>query len=291
MHNDLRKVDQLVGSLDGVDGAEKSWKFREFGNSAAMATGSNKLPRINFRQQKFITAYLQHGDAARAAVDAGFAVGTGYNLLKAPHIKQIIEGAHQTASQPVFEAYGVEAQRVLSQIAYGAFFDPARLFREDGSPKPLHEMDYPTRSQITAIDVQEKWEGSGQERRFVGNLVRFKLADRRGYLDMLMRHVGGYAEDNAQVGKGVVGAVGDLLSQIKGSTLPVVPLAQTRALEMVEEVNAANPLKPRPPYIPTGRPVGRPRKEGSTSKPRGPTGRPIGRPRKDGSPPQPRKAT
>jgi hypothetical protein len=46
-------------------------------------------------------------------------------------------------------------------------------------------------------------------------------AERKGYLDMLMKHLGGYAKDNAQTGEAAAGTLAALLQGIQRSAMPV----------------------------------------------------------------------
>lgn len=170
--------------------------------------------------------FVKDPNCTRAAIAAGYseksAAKIGSQTLAIPAVKAEIDAIRAQLDAPALERYQITNERVLQQAAYGSFFDPAGLFHKDGSPKSMDEMDYATRCQIVGIEVMEKWSGSGKERVFVGNVLRYKLADRRGYVDMLMRHLGEYKKDNEQAGHAAVGALGELVAQMRGSSVPVV---------------------------------------------------------------------
>ena len=84
-------------------------------------------------------------------------------------------------------------------------------------------MDEDTAASIAGLEVLEEFEGQGKDRKFIGYTKKFKLADKRASLDMLMKHLGGYKEDNKQSGEAAAGTVTALLAEMKGRKgLPVV---------------------------------------------------------------------
>lgn len=95
-----------------------------------------------------------------------------------------------------------------------------KLFNADGSPKPIHELDDDTASSVAGIEVIEKYVGSGEDRTYVGNVVRYKLADRARWVDMGLKVMGGYKLDNEQANP--MNPLVALLSQMRRSALPVV---------------------------------------------------------------------
>ena len=110
------------------------------------------------------------------------------------------------------------AARVLQEASRLALFDPRRLFREDGSPKPINELDDDTAAAIAGLDVVEEFEGSGEDRQFVGYTKKYKVADKNAALEKLFKHHGLYKEDNEQK----TDAISVFLTGLKSSALPVV---------------------------------------------------------------------
>jgi phage terminase small subunit len=110
------------------------------------------------------------------------------------------------------------AERVLLEASRLALFDPRKLFREDGSPKPINELDDDTAAALAGLDVLEEFEGSGDERVFVGYTKKYKIADKNSALEKLFKHHGLYEKDNEQKTDPLV----ELLRGMAGSPLPVV---------------------------------------------------------------------
>ena len=69
--------------------------------------------RLNHRQQVFVEAYLRTGNQTKAAIEAGYAVGSAYNqgyrLMKDDDI--------QAAIRARMENFGVETNAVLLRLA------------------------------------------------------------------------------------------------------------------------------------------------------------------------------
>lgn len=146
--------------------------------------------KLTPRQQCFVDEYLVDLNAAAAARRAGYsekaARQIGERLLTNADIQSEIQ-ARMLARQQRTE---ITADRVLSELAKVAFFDPRRLFNADGSPKPIAELDDATAGALAGIEVLEEYEGSGKDRVFVGYTKKYKVADKNTALTNAMRHLG-----------------------------------------------------------------------------------------------------
>ncbi len=89
---------------------------------------------------------------------------------------------------------GISEQRVLKERARLAFYDPGKLFDEDGSPKHVADLDDDTRAAITGYEVAKMFEGHGEERTYIGDMHKIKLADKSKSLEALEKHLGIYNE-------------------------------------------------------------------------------------------------
>jgi phage terminase small subunit len=88
---------------------------------------------------------------------------------------------------PAILAAGLSTERTLREIARVAYADPRRLFRADGTPIPISELDDDTAAMISAIEVDAD-----------GRLTRIRLWDKNAALEKAMKHLGLYNRDNAQ---------------------------------------------------------------------------------------------
>lgn len=139
---------------------------------------------------KFIASYLQHGNATRAAIEAGYsersAHAQGCSLLKRPEVVEKI----RAAKQATLNAAMLTDEMVITELKHSAFLDPVSMFNKDGSLLPLSQMPESTRRAIAGIEVVELFEGRGENRRQIGFLKKIKLVSKEGMLTLAARHLG-----------------------------------------------------------------------------------------------------
>ncbi len=83
------------------------------------------------------------------------------------------------------EKSGVTVDRVVAELAKLAFFDIRRLVKDDGSPLPLNQLDDGTAGAIMGLEVVRVGNAMVGE----GEVLKFKLADKRAALETLGRHL------------------------------------------------------------------------------------------------------
>lgn len=97
----------------------------------------------------------------------------------------------------------VTAERVMAEYAKLAFFDPRKLFNKDGTPKDITELDDDTAAALVGLDVQDVYDGYGEDRRFIGYTKKYKLSDKRAALDSIAKCLGMFKE-NVNVNGGIL---------------------------------------------------------------------------------------
>ena len=178
------------------------------------------------KQAKFVAEYLISGNATQAAIHAGYSPKTahviGQENLRKPAIasllaeKQVIIAKRQDER---LEAMELTKERVNREIARIAFFDPRKMFDDKGNPKPVTELDDDTAAAIAGLDILEQFEGSGEDRVFIGYVKKYKIADKNSALDKAAKILGSYEKDNEQK----TDPIASLLKTLCGrSALPVV---------------------------------------------------------------------
>lgn len=177
-------------------------------------------------QRRFYNEFIKDSNGTQAAIRAGYAPNSAgqaaTKLLKLPHVKAAIEQGQAKLIQKIQADTGITLERTLRELARLAFFDPRKLFDAKGNPIPIQELDDDTAASVSGLDVTEEFEGTGRERVFVGHTKKYKLADKRASIDMLMKHLGGYKEDNKQSGEAAAGTVTAMLASMKKSALGVL---------------------------------------------------------------------
>lgn len=117
---------------------------------------------------------------------AGAARRAAHTLYAHPYTQTLLSAK----TLEVAKKADITQDRVLREVAAIALFDPRKLFEDDGSPKPLSELDDATAAAISGIKkikIGDDWD-----------VVEYKIADKNSALEKLMRHLGLYQQDNEQ---------------------------------------------------------------------------------------------
>jgi phage terminase small subunit len=200
------------------------------------------------KQIAFVAEYLVDKNATQAAIRAGYSAKTaneqGARLLANVSVRATIDSA--LAKQA--DTLEISAARILRERARLAFLDPGKLFDAHGQPIPIQNLDPDTRACIVGIEVQEQYEGHGEERRFIGYLKKYRLAGKDASLAALEKRFGLVekpirfklppvtdADSCAQAQASIIEAVsrGDLLPS-EADTLSRLVEAHRRSLETQE---------------------------------------------------------
>lgn len=147
------------------------------------------------RRKQFVEAMLANGgNQTKAAIAAGFPEASahvrGAELVKDRKVMELLEKRRAEA----LEKAKLTADEVMASLARDLRFDPAKLYRPDGSLKPIHEIDEDTRLALRGTEVDEIKVGEA----VVGNTVKVKFPEKTAAREQGMKHFGLYKEDNAQ---------------------------------------------------------------------------------------------
>lgn len=129
----------------------------------------------------------------------------------------------------------VTVERVLQEYARLGFFDPRKLFNDDGKPKDISELDDDTAAALAGLEVFEEYDGRGDDRVFVGYTKKYKIADKKGALDSMARHLGMFVERHEVTGKG-----GGPIETTQGLDLSGLSVEELKQLEAIAR-KAAQP--------------------------------------------------
>ncbi len=88
----------------------------------------------------------------------------------------------------------VKLEQIAGELARLSFFDVRKLVRDDGTPLGLHELDDNTARAIVGLDVVSV----GNAEMGVGQVLKFKLADKGANLERLAKLLGYFLVDNKQ---------------------------------------------------------------------------------------------
>ena len=155
------------------------------------------MAKLTEKQKRFIDEYLIDLNATRAYKSAypsckkeETANVNASRLLRNAKVVEYKDKRMKDREQRT----EITQDRVLKEYAKLAFFDPRKLFNSDGSPKDITDLDDETAAALAGLDVMEVYEGVGENREFTGYCKKYKLADKKGTLDSIARHLGMFTD-------------------------------------------------------------------------------------------------
>lgn len=147
--------------------------------------------KLTDKQQAFVAEYLIDLNATQAAIRAMYSRKTAYSVGQENLKKPEIQIAIQKEMEKREKRTEITQDRVLEQYARLAFFDIRKLYKEDGSLKPIHELDDESATAVAGIESFEKYDSDGVPE---GILKKIKLTDRRAALCDVARHLGMFTD-------------------------------------------------------------------------------------------------
>jgi phage terminase small subunit len=147
-----------------------------------MRSGCNKKPRLGLSsfEQRFceLVATAKSPNATQALRDMGWK-GTrpdvkASKLLQRPHVKERIA----QIESDVLAAAQISRVQIVREMGRVAFADIRKLYDESGNLKPIHELDEEAAAQLAGVEVEELFEGRGEDRQQIGVLRKVKRWDK-----------------------------------------------------------------------------------------------------------------
>jgi phage terminase small subunit len=143
---------------------------------------------------RFVHEYLKDLNAAQACIRAGYsekgANVTGSQLLAVPSIKAAVNAAIAQRAVRV----EVKVDDVVRELMRLASVDVMKAFDSKGRLLSLSRMPEDVRRAIQSIEVEELFEGSGDDRVQIGVLRKVKFWDKKGALELLGKHLQMFTE-------------------------------------------------------------------------------------------------
>ena len=147
------------------------------------------------KQKAFIDEYLIDFNATRAYKEIykgvksdSVAAVNASNLLRNPNIKEYYDEKVKAKNKRA----EINQDRVLKELVRLGLFDARKLFAENGQPIQIKDLDDDTAACIVGIKVQENYDSNGN---FIGYTKEYKLADKKGSLELLGRHLGMFKDN------------------------------------------------------------------------------------------------
>lgn len=152
------------------------------------------------KQQRFVEEYLVDLNATQAAIRAGYAPNAANEQAARLLANASISTAVCAAQAKRSERVGIEADRVVKEFISLAIYDPADI----ASQPMTGPLDIPKLPEhVRRAIVGWGWDKSGN--------FTLKLADKKGALDSLARHLGMFVD------KSEVKITGELASRLEAA--------------------------------------------------------------------------
>jgi phage terminase small subunit len=137
----------------------------------------------------FARFYIETHKKAESAKRAGYSGKNAHiianRLVKNSLVAEMIKAEEEMA----LKRAGVTAERVLLEVARLAYSDHRKLKRPDGSLKNPEELDDDTAAAVASVELVEKFEGEGEERKRVGYTHKIKFWDKNRAQEHLLKYL------------------------------------------------------------------------------------------------------
>lgn len=148
------------------------------------------MAKLTPRQARFIAEYLVDANAAQAARRAGYSKSNleaqGARLMATPSVRAALDEAMARRAARV----EVKADDVLRTLLRLLGSDLRQAFGADGCLLPIHDLPDDVAAAIAGVEVDELWEGRGEERRQVGVTRKVKFWDKGRAVELALKHLG-----------------------------------------------------------------------------------------------------
>lgn len=142
---------------------------------------------LNEKQLRFCEEYIIDLNATQAAIRAGYSKKTAYSqgqrLLKHDEIQKRIQEIKEERGKRC----EITQDRVLLEYARLAFFDPRKLFDDEGNPKDVSDLDDDTAAALAGLDVVKEVD---KESGVTSYTKKYRITNKLGALDSLAKHLG-----------------------------------------------------------------------------------------------------
>lgn len=148
------------------------------------------------RRIAFAEAFLSNGgNKKQSAISAGFSPASaerqGNRLSRDVRVLEILDKRRTE----IAKANELSTDEIMLNMARALRFDPRKLYRQDGTLKPIHELDDDTALCLTGIEVVVKPGADGDAPQFVKKIKWESKATSR---DQALKVFGMYEKDNKQ---------------------------------------------------------------------------------------------
>jgi len=151
--------------------------------------------KLTAKQKRFCDEYLIDLNATQAAIRAGYSKKTatemGYENLTKPQIVDYLAEKREVLQK----RNDITIDKIVKELALIAFQDPRKMFNGN-ILIDLDEMEEDVARVLAEVTVTKERSRDGDAN--ITELVKLKVYDKTKALDMLMKHLGGYAPEKIE---------------------------------------------------------------------------------------------
>lgn len=144
---------------------------------------------ITDQQEMFCKEYIVDLNASAAARRAKYSEDTATQSASRLMADERIQARVQELFNERAARVELTADMVLRELLKIATIDLALIYDENGKLKNIHDIPEDVRRAIAGIEVDELFEGSGQDKTQTGFTNKIKLWDKPKALELLGRHL------------------------------------------------------------------------------------------------------
>ena len=145
---------------------------------------------LTLKQRVFAEEYLLTFNKRASAIKAGAsprsAATIGGRLYTNVDVSNYISLRLCQIRDKLETSYGITEDILLNELAAIAFFDPRKMYDDNGVLLPIHEMDKMTRCAIARFDTKEIVDSDGE---LIGKVIKIRLHPKLAAIEMLGRHL------------------------------------------------------------------------------------------------------
>lgn len=145
------------------------------------------MVKARARERRYIAARSKGMTQAEAAIAAGFKGKdprqAGHFIEKRPRVRARLAKIEADAMASV----GISRAQIVRELARIAMLDPRKILDEFGNVRDFDQIDGDTAAALAGMEVEELFEGSGQERRQTGMVRKVKFWNKVDALKELSR--------------------------------------------------------------------------------------------------------
>lgn len=154
---------------------------------------------VKVRKERFRHELIRNGgNQTAAAIAAGYSKSTARSASYKLSAELGVGPALQASQARLLRVEDLTTDRILLEMGRVATFDPRRLYNDDETLKKPSEWDDDVAAVVASMDVDNLFEGRGEDREKIGTTRKIRLWDKISALEKLARVHGLFERDNRQ---------------------------------------------------------------------------------------------